>query len=151
MKILIFILVFFSINVNASQCIDHSGSYSLSSELSEQVDLKIDQFNCEKITLEYYREKKLDRTESFLLNNQKVKIGEYSDLGLTLFATPYVKWPDIVIDMEQHWNDGTIDKYKRRFHLSYNLGSGELYDERGKFRIDGVFVPDSQLRYYKNK
>jgi len=150
MKAIIILGLLWSLNSFAkSNCIDFSGSYRLNNEFSEEpITLKIDQTDCEKIQLNYYDDNKLTGSEVFELNNKKVKLREFSDIGLVIYATPYFKENDIVIDLENKWSDGKSDFFKRRFHLEFST-SIHLLDQRGDFRADGPFVPSSQTEYIR--
>jgi len=151
MKSIIVIGLFWSLHSFAqSHCTNFSGSYRLHNEVPEEfITLKIEQQNCENIQLDHYDENKLKNSEVFSLNHQKVKLSEYPEIGLIIYGTPYIKGNDIIIDIENHWDDGQSDFFKRRFHLDFS-SKAHLLDQRGDFREDGVFIPSIQTEYVRD-
>lgn len=149
MKIAFFLISFLASSFSyAQQCDNLSGSYKLESEYpdNEPIVLVIEQNKCDSVSLKY--SDPAVSTENFKLNGMKVKHAEFPEIGLTIFATPYVKGRDIVIDIENVWQDGQKDKFKRRLHLEFSSKT-LLLDQRGNFRDDGVFVPSTQTVYQK--
>lgn len=151
MKAIIFIGLFWTFSSMAQvNCADYSGSYHLESDSTAvQIVLKIEQKNCESIRLDYFIEGGLKQSELYLLNGQKTKIGEYPDIGLTVYAAPYFKGHDVVIDTENRWSDGKSEFFKRRLRLVFS-SKVHLLDQQGKFRNDGEFVPSVQTVYTRD-